>query len=155
LELFPGERVLFGCGIDLFRSDWNGNHRANFRVFDPLDFLAEVSVSGGLLRRGGDADRPEFPRAVQADQFLGVPRVGLDLLAGAPLRIWRTGRRKGFVASSAERLHLVRDPAQLRAGRPRQQPHGGDGGLMHVKRDVCDMLSYGRLLRVRPLPLVG
>jgi hypothetical protein len=26
---------------------------------------------------------------------------------------------------------------------------GGDRGLMHVKRDVCDLLADGRLLRVR------
>ena len=47
---------------------------------------AADQLPGGLLRRGRDAETREFPRAVQAHEFLGVPPVGLDPLARAPGR---------------------------------------------------------------------
>jgi hypothetical protein len=76
-----------------------------------------------------------------------------------PLRdvAWRTrlvagaGRAVGkeFLREAPEGLRLVRDRAQFRAGRPRQQPCRGDGILMLVRGNVCNMLSHDRVLRVQ------
>jgi hypothetical protein len=52
-------------------------------------------------------------------------------------------------------MGYVADAVDLFRARPQQQPRGGDGSLMQVNRDVCDMLFCCRLLRVRLSPLVG
>jgi hypothetical protein len=81
-------------------------------------------------------------------------------------RVW--GRLHGRVAKPIERdqavgedllrqapesLRPVRGRAQLVGDRSGQAPGSGDEDSVHVTRDVCDMLSSGRLPRVPLWPL--
>lgn len=52
----------------------------------------------------------------------------------------------------AEGFRLVGNPPDLRGRRAGEQPGGGDGILVHVEEQICDMLCHGWLLRVRLSP---
>jgi len=99
----------------IYRSDAvHPHHQANFRVFDPLDFLAEVSAhipnahEKTILFHGWYSNRTRGYRKQQG--LLGNAEVGAAIAEErAPLEIRRSCLRRGV------RLRLTRSPQARRA----------------------------------------